>query len=99
MARSSEGFQCHVHRSLVSYEIHHVWPREYHGPNTKDNLVKICPNAHSDVHYLLQRMLTGKSYDLSEYGPNVRAIAQRGRAAIMAYGERMSATYTTQERP
>lgn len=87
MARSNTGFECHTHASLVSYEVHHVWPLEYHGPNTPANKAKICCNAHSDVHYLLHLMLTGKTYKLTDYGPNIRRIAQRGHDAIMAYAE------------
>jgi len=90
MARSYTGFVCHSHTSLVSFEVHHVWPQEYHGPNTKENLVKICCNAHSDVHFLLSAMLKGKPYDLREYGPSIRDIAQRGYRAIMAYGEALA---------
>jgi len=67
--------------------MHHVWPLGYHGPNVKSNLVKICPNAHSDIHFLMELMLRGKPYNLSEYGPNVRALAKRGYDAVVAYGE------------
>lgn len=94
MARSREGFQCHSHDALVSYEIHHVWPKEYHGTSTPDNLVKICCNAHSDIHYLMNLMLRGKPYNLIEYGPNIRALAQRGYQAIIAYGDELSAGKT-----
>ena len=90
MARSNEGFACHAHRDLVSYEIHHVWPTAYHGPDTPDNKVKICPNAHSDIHYLMERMLRRKTYNLTEYGPNVHKLALRGYRSVMAYAERMS---------
>lgn len=92
MARSDSGFQCHTHTSLVSYERHHVWPHEYHGPTEPANLVKICCNAHSDVHYLLHLMLTGKPYNLTEYGPNIRAIARRGYDSVMAYAESLTPT-------
>ena len=91
MARSDNGFDCHKHTSLVSFEQHHVHPREYHGPTQPDNLVKICCNAHSDVHFLLHLMLTGKPYVLAEYGPNIRAIAKRGYDAIMAYSASLAA--------
>lgn len=87
MARARSGFVCHRHTELVSYEIHHVWPTEYHGPNIKANKVQICPNAHSDVHWLLERMLAGKPYDLREYGPGVRALALRGYTAVTAYAD------------
>lgn len=87
MARSNEGFVCHKHENRVSYEIHHVWPTQYHGPDIPTNRVKICPNAHSDIHYLLERMLRGKPYDLSEYGPAIRGLALSGYHQVMAYAE------------
>ena len=90
MARSNSGFACHQHTDMVSYEIHHVWPTAYHGPDIASNKVKICPNAHSDIHWLLERMLEGKPNNLREYGPAVRALAVRGYAAVMAYGESLS---------
>lgn len=90
MARSGTGFQCHAHTSLVSFERHHVWPIGYHGPNTADNIVQVCCNAHSDIHYLLQLMLTGRPYNLTEYGPNIRYLAFRGYGLVMAYGESLS---------
>lgn len=91
MARSNTGFMCHSHTALVSYEMHHVWPLGYHGPDVKANLVKICPNAHSDIHHLLQRMLSGKPYDLRDYGPNVRDYARAGYEAVTAYAESLAA--------
>jgi hypothetical protein len=89
MARDNRGFVCHRHHELVSYEIHHVWPQCYHGPNKSWNKVKICPNAHSDIHYLMDRMLAGKPYNLREYGPGVRALAKRGYDAVTAYADQL----------
>lgn len=84
----------HVHDSLVPIERHHVWPLGYHGPNTKDNIVELCCNAHSDVHYLLERLLkTGDNVPWEEertYGRGVRVVAQRGYLAVMAYSATLS---------
>jgi hypothetical protein len=93
VARDNQGFLCHQHHSLVSYEIHHVWPQEYHGPNTKANKVRICPNAHSDIHWLLEHMLAGKPYDLREYGPAVRWLAELGYQKVTAYADHLAASY------
>lgn len=91
MARSSGPLDCRgdCHRAgfTVSYEVHHVWPQEYHGPSTPDNLVRICCNTHSDTHDLLNKMLRGKPYDLSTYTPTERRLAKRGYDAIHAYAE------------
>jgi hypothetical protein len=85
VARDNKGFVCHVHTEWVSYEIHHVWPREYHGPDTKANKIKICPNAHSDIHYLMDRWLTGKPVNLRHYGASVRIWAKRGYDQVIKY--------------
>jgi hypothetical protein len=90
MARDNVGFVCHRHDSMVSYELHHVWPLGYHGPNTAANKIKICPNAHSDIHYLMEAILRGKPYNLREYGPTVRHYARSGADQVLAYGDRLS---------
>lgn len=87
MARDNKGFVCHAHHDMVSYEMHHIWPTCYHGPDTKENKVKICPNAHSDIHFLMERMLRGKPYNPRQYGNSVRDLAIRGYQAVMAYGQ------------
>lgn len=90
MARDNKGFACHAHHDMVSYEIHHVWPTCYHGPDTPDNKVKICPNAHSDIHYLMERMLRGKRFNWREYGEKVRRLAIQGYDQVIAYAEELS---------
>ena len=85
--RDNKGFVCHKHHDMVSYEMHHVWPVSYHGPNIKANLIKICPNSHSDIHYLMDRMLAGKPYNIREYGNSVKLYAYRGYRAVTNYIE------------
>lgn len=92
MARDNKGFACHAHHNMVSYEIHHIWPTCYHGPNTAENKVKICPSAHSDIHYLMERMLRGKNVVFSEYGWKVRRLAIDGYGQVLMYAERLSQT-------
>lgn len=79
----------HKHDSLVPVERHHVWPLGYHGPDTKDNIVVVCANAHSDIHYLLERLLrTGGVVPWTEkrtYGLGVRVLAMRGYYAVNTY--------------
>ena len=87
MARDNKGFVCHNHTSMVSYEIHHVWPHGYHGPNIASNKIKICPNAHSDIHFLMELMLKGKPYNHREFGPAIQRYAKSGFEQVMAYGE------------
>lgn len=33
--------------------IHHILPKSWHGPDTPDNKIEICPTAHDLVHELL----------------------------------------------
>ena len=84
MARDNGGFACHHHRHYVSYEVHHVFPKCYGGEDIIGNRIKICPNAHSDIHYLMDRMLAGKPYDPREYGPAVRRYALEGFQHVQA---------------
>lgn len=86
MARGIEC-ACHKHSHRVPQEVHHVWPKEYHGPDDASNKIKICCNAHSDIHYLMNAMLRKHPYDLREYGPKVRHYATRGYNEVMAYCE------------
>ena len=93
MARSNTGFFCHSHTAYVSYELHHVWPLGYHGPDTAANKIKICPNAHSDIHFLMERMLRGKPWNWREYGPAVRRYAREGYDQVIAYADSLAALY------
>lgn len=91
MARDNKGFACHRHIDMTSYELHHVWPLGYHGPDVPANKVKICPNAHSDIHFLMERLFRGKPVDYRQYGLNVRGLALKGYRQVTAYAERLAA--------
>jgi 5-methylcytosine-specific restriction endonuclease McrA len=96
MARGTEGFYCkgacHTKGVACSFEVHHVWPQEYHGPTEVWNLVKICCNCHSNTHDLLNKMLRSKPYDLKSYSPTERTLAQTGYDRIHAYADSIAAT-------
>jgi hypothetical protein len=89
--RDNKGFMCHTHRAHVSYVGHHVWPLGYHGPDIKANIVKICPNAHSDIHYLMDRMLAGKPYNWREYSHAIYRLALEGYKEVSAYADKLAA--------
>jgi hypothetical protein len=81
---------------MVPQEDHHVWPRTYGGPNVADNLERVCANAHSDTHYLLELMLrTGDGrvpYETRRtFGPGVVALASRGYRAVIDHAEALAA--------
>lgn len=85
--------EVHTHDSNVPQEKHHVWPLGYHGPNTKENIIVICCNAHSDIHYFMEFMLkhNGKYPDnWRTYGYQVRRFAKSGYYKVMAYGEQLA---------
>lgn len=93
MARDNTGFVCHAHDAMVSYERHHVWPLGYHGPNVPSNLIKICPNAHSDIHFFMEYLLRHNGSwpeDWRTYGPTIRRYAMSGYEQVMAYGESLA---------
>lgn len=52
------GTRCHcvaTHNppSLV-FEKHHIWPKEFGGPTTPENLVYVCATTHNNVHAYLR---------------------------------------------
>lgn len=91
------GVACavHDHNSFVPLEDHHIHPKEYHGPDTKLNLVRICSNGHGETHYLLELLLATGRTEVTEsllaipvvirrrFGIRVRSLACRGFAGIM----------------
>lgn len=90
MARSNTGFVCHAHRSMVSFEMHHVWPLGYHGPDTAANKIKVCPNAHSDIHHLMELILKGKPWRPRDYGHRIRRYALAGAEQVTFYAEQLA---------
>lgn len=78
----------HRHRDDVPLENHHVWPLGDGGPDVAANRVRVCANAHSSTHDLLNRMRKtgGRVPWLARmrYGVKVRRLAQAGYAAIHA---------------
>lgn len=81
----------HVHREDVPIEVHHVWPKGDGGPDVKTNRVRVCANAHSSIHDLLDkgRKVLGGPAGLPwsvrhRYGRKVRQLAQAGWDAIAA---------------
>lgn len=85
----ARGTTCaaHVHPSTIPQERHHVQPLSRLGPNTSANLVLICCNAHSDVHYLLDAIEKARGYDgvplavRRTFGHGVNRIAWNGWSA------------------
>lgn len=40
--------------------IHHVWPREFGGPDVAANRVQTCDTGHYSIHTLLDQLRKGK---------------------------------------
>lgn len=87
----ARGRRCvaHTHEYLVPEEYHHLRPQCRGGLTRPDNMVWLCANAHSDVHYFLdlieKRAKTGARHPdqvpgkvAVHYGPRVRHFARLG---------------------
>lgn len=87
------GKRCiaHTHDSIVAEEYHHVQPQSRGGLTKPDNMVWLCANAHSDVHYFLDLIeARAKRHELhpeevpgdiaASFGPKVRRVARDGWA-------------------
>jgi hypothetical protein len=97
MARSDHGLvcrgNCHRHGAMICYEDHHVFPLGYHGPNVPANMIRICCNAHSEIHLLLEAMLKRKITPemIKTYSPTARQFAKLGHDQVLAYGSQLAA--------
>lgn len=64
---------------------HHVWPISEGGPDTRSNLVLLCPTTHQNVHRLwgLYERWEGRPpwYLINKYSEYARGIVERGREA------------------
>jgi hypothetical protein len=86
------GTECgvHRHRELVPLERHHVWPKGLGGPDTKENIVQVCDNAHGSIHSLLDYYIDfGGEVPWKirrNYGLGVRQLAKEGWDRIQAAG-------------
>lgn len=82
----ARGRECaaHVHSHTIPQERHHVQPLSRLGRNVPANLVLICCNAHSDVHYLLDAIEKARGFDAVP--PAVRRAFGRGVTRIALLG-------------
>lgn len=93
------GIVCaiHEHKTTVPQEKHHIWPLGYHGPNVASNIILICCNAHSDIHYYMEHRLKHNGNapkDYRTYSPMVRLFANYGYDQVIAYGTLLSREIT-----
>lgn len=81
----------HKHRFVVPLDEHHVWPLAYDGPDTRGNILVVCPNGHRRIHDYIRLMLryNGKVPWLKRkfFGHKVRLFGTAGYDAIMIAGE------------
>jgi hypothetical protein len=88
------GTDCavHKHREWVPLEVHHIWPKGYGGPDTKENKISICANAHSATHLLMEKMFRGPvppDY-LKHFGRDVINLAERGYRDVHAHARALA---------
>lgn len=106
------GKECaaHTHDAMVPQEVHHIRPLSRGGRTVKANLVTICSNAHSDVHYYLDliekyRGPDGIPHEVKvSYGPRVKELALRGWAQyaqefLAGVWDKQAAIWSTSGRP
>lgn len=77
------GLECfgHHHYHPAPQQDHHVWPKEYGGPE-KQVLRRGCCNAHADAHYYLNLLLKHHGFvpraDMMSFGYPTRGVAIEG---------------------
>jgi hypothetical protein len=89
----TRGTRCaaHRHEYPTAEEYHHLQPLSRGGKTEQANMVWLCANAHSDVHYFLdtieRRARKGERHPASvpgvtavHYGPAIRRLARLGWA-------------------
>ena len=92
-AKTLDGNQCVVHGyhypTPLRTVVHHVWPKEYGGPDIESNKVKVCDTGHYNIHELLWQLMHGRP--MKGGTRKERALAQKGYdqwvAAKKASGE------------
>jgi hypothetical protein len=87
------GVKCavHTHDSWVPLNDHHIWPLGDGGPDTADNKITVCCNAHYSIHAMidyLTKCIVKEHVDpqwsyLRRFSPAVRELAWEGFNAIM----------------
>ena len=86
MAQDTGNIRCScssVHAPRVEeFERHHIVPKSEGGKSVPENLVWLCPTAHSNVHKRLRALLV-KGVQPPNGNHVVRAIAQAAYAAIL----------------
>lgn len=87
MAQDSASLRCactSTHAPNVEeFEHHHIIPKAEGGSSTPENLVWLCPTAHSNTHKRLRALLV-KGVQPPNGNRVVRAIAQVAYVAILA---------------
>ena len=83
-ARTIPGNHCEVHGyhwpTPLRTVVHHIFPQEYGGPSTPENLVKVCDNGHYNIHEILNALLRDRPIPKGTRAE--RQIAVRGFDAI-----------------
>lgn len=89
MARGTDC-KAHRHDAPTAQERHHIQPLSRGGTNDPANLVTLCANAHSDVHYFLDLIEKHGGPDrvswslARHFGPAIRELASLGWTAYAA---------------
>lgn len=67
-------------------EVHHIWPKEFGGPDTVENEVAICGTTHNNVHLIIRLYMNQSgvvsSKQLKPFNLYTRNLALKGWQAI-----------------
>lgn len=97
----------HIPRPLA-FQVHHVQPRGWKGPDVPENRATICGTCHDNVHHALDRAvavaygprgvgtLTTEQVAVlvKPYGPYARELIRRAIDAVQANGGKIPHVYT-----
>ena len=84
------------HPAVITFHDHHRWPLGMGGPDTPENIVRVCPNTHYAIHHLLREYVKlGHEPDwqvLRRFGPYARVVARDGWDRWIDAGQPEAAT-------
>lgn len=56
--------KCVVHGyhypNITVPDVHHIWPKEFGGPDIPSNKVTVCPTGHRNIHEYINASLHGR---------------------------------------
>ena len=88
------GTKCavHAHDAWVPLNDHHIWPLGDGGPDTAENKITVCANAHYSIHAVMDHIERRHRFGFApewefmrRFSPAVRDLARQGWEQIQAH--------------